>query len=163
MKHERLSKTRGGSFGADPHHPAPSPTLGLRLRVWLHSARLDRQLAEGLLPGAFDDRALRAAQLAGMRTRRGIAHSLRRLVEEAEMPVRALLSSAVPVCRRSVLPCREALLGLADRLEQPVPVDPCGVARTLVVLTDGAGPFYDARAARSMSDAVWWIADGLQP
>jgi hypothetical protein len=98
-----------------------------------------------------------------MSTRRRVARSLRRLVEHADRPGGVLLSAAVPVCRRSVLTWREALLGLAERLEQPVPLDPCGVARALVLLTDGGGPFYDARAARSMSEAVWWIADGLEP
>jgi hypothetical protein len=98
-----------------------------------------------------------------MRTRRQVARSLRRLVEHAEAPAGARLGSAVPVCRRSVLGWREALLGLAERLEQPVSLDPRGVARAVVLLTDGGGPFYDVRAQRTMSDAVWWIADGLQP
>jgi hypothetical protein len=133
------------------------------MRVHLHRGRLDRQLADGLAPEAFHDRALRATQLAGMRTRRQVARSLRRLVEHAERPAGGLLGSAVPVCRRSVLAWREGLLGLAERLEQPVPLDPRGVARALVLLTDGGGPFYDAHAQRSMSEAVWWIADELQP
>lgn len=162
MKRGRLSKTHGGSYGPDLRHPIPAPTLRLRLRVRLHTARLDRQLAAGLVPDAFADRALRARQLAALGTRRGIARSLRRLVDEAEMPPGARMCSAVPVCRRSILAWREALLGVAERLEQPVALDPCGVARALVLLTDGAGPFYDARATRSMSDAVWWIADGLE-
>ena len=157
MKHVRLDKP-------SPDLEAPrrrsSPTQ--RLRVVLHRARLDRQLADGLAPEAFHDRALRASQLAGMSTRRRVARSLRRLVEHADRPGGVLLSAAVPVCRRSVLTWREALLGLAERLEQPVPLDPCGVARALVLLTDGGGPFYNAGADRSMSEAVWWIADGLQ-
>ena len=137
--------------------------MRLRVRVHLRHGRLDRQLADGLDPEAFQDRALRATQLAGMPARRRVARSLRRLVDHAERPASALVGAAVPVCRRSVLTWREALLGLAERLEQPVPLHPRGVARALVLLTDGGGPFYDARARRSMSDAVWWIADGLQP
>jgi hypothetical protein len=160
MKHVHLHKSQRPSPDSDTSFPPA--TLGLRLRVHLHRGRLDRQLADGLDPGAFRDRALRAAQLAGMPTRRQVARSLRRVVEHAERPT-ALLGAAVPVCRRSVLPWREALLGLAERLEQPVALDPRGVARALVLLTDGGGPFYDARAQRTMSEAVWWIADGLQP
>ena len=93
----------------------------------------------------------------------GFDRGTMRLVEHAERPSDALLCCAVPVCRRSVLAWREALLGLAERLEQPVPLAPCGVARALVLLTDGGGPFYDARAQRSIGEAVWWIVDGLQP
>jgi hypothetical protein len=62
-----------------------------------------------------------------------------------------------------VLPWREALLGLAERLERPEPVNPCGVARALIVLRDGGGPLYVPEAARSVGESVWWIADGLDP
>jgi len=48
-----------------------------------------------------------------------------------------------------------------ERLERPDPVNPCGVARVLVLLTDGTGPLYNPAVADRMSDAVWWIADGL--
>jgi hypothetical protein len=161
MKHAHQHTSQRPSPDPDPWRPSSS--FARRLRVHLHRGRLDRQLADGLAPEAFHDRALRATQLAGMPTRCQVARSLRRLVEHAETPAGALLGSAVPVCRRSVLAWREALLGLAERLEQPVQLDPCGVARALVLLTDGGGPFYDARAQRLMSDAVWWIADGLQP
>lgn len=148
-------------------HPYPSassgspPALGLRLRVALHRGQLDRDLADGLPPDSFDDRALRAVQLAGMPERRRIARALRALVNRADRP--QLLTSAVPVSRRAVVPSREGLLGLADRLERPDPVNPCGVARALVLLTDGSGPLYERGAPGSVSDAVWWIADGLRP
>ncbi len=157
MKHVRQPQSERPST---PPGQRPSRNFAQRIRVRVHRARLDHQLADGLAPDAFHDRALRATQLAGMPTRRQVARSLRRLVDHAEHP-RGFLSAAVPVCRRAVLAWREGLLGLAERLEQPVPLDPCGVARALVLLTDGGGPFYNAGADRSMGDAVWWIADGL--
>lgn len=160
MKHAHQTTSHHPSPDPDPRRP--SSAFVRRLRVHLHRRRLDRQLADGLAPESFHDRALRATQLASMPTRRQVARSLRRLVELAETPAGALLGPAVPVCRRAVLTWREGLLGLADRLEQPVPLDPRGAARALVLLTDGGGPFYDARAQRSMSEAVWWIADGLE-
>lgn len=86
---------------------------------------------------------------------------MRRLVVDADAP-RAAPSSAAPVCRTAVLPWREGLLGLADRLEQTDPVSPCGVARVLALLTDGAGPFYSPAPERSIGEALWWVADGLQ-
>src|SRR5215469_16404634 len=133
MKHVRQDNSEHPS--APPGSRRRSPKVGLRLRVHLHRARLDRQLADGLAAEAFHDRALRATQLAGMPTRRQVARSLRRLVENAERPTGVVVSAAVPVRRRSVLAWREALLGLAERLEQPVPLDPCGVARALILLT----------------------------
>ena len=74
-----------------------------------------------------------------------------------------MFGCAVPLCRRAIWPWREGLLGLAERLERPGPINPCGVARVLELLTDGTGPLYNPRAARSMGEAVWRIADGLQP
>ena len=96
-----------------------------------------------------------------MRARRRLARSLRARVKDAERPAAIRISAAVPLCRRAVLPWRESLLGLAERLERPDPVNPAGVARVLVLLTDGTGPLYNPAAAGRMGDAVWWIADGL--
>ena len=96
-----------------------------------------------------------------MRVRRRLARSLRARVKDAERLPAPHLSAAVPLSRRVVLSWRESLLGLAERLERPDPVNPCGVARVLVLLTDAMGPLYEPRAADRMSDVVWWIADGL--
>ncbi|HME04073.1 MAG TPA: hypothetical protein VKG38_13710 [Solirubrobacteraceae bacterium] len=87
---------------------------------------------------------------------------MRRVVAEAEKPRTLLLSPAVPVLGDVVVPRREALLGLAERLEQPVPTNPCGVARALVLLTDGAGPLYNRASERPIDEVIWWVADGLQ-
>ncbi|MBV8219684.1 MAG: hypothetical protein JO325_14555 [Solirubrobacterales bacterium] len=67
----------------------------------------------------------------------------------------------MPLSRRAVLASRESLLGLAERLESPDPVNPCGVARVLVLLTDGTGPLYSRGGGDRLREAVWWIADGL--
>jgi hypothetical protein len=52
-------------------------------------------------------------------------------------------------------------LGLAERLERPVEVNPTGVARVLMLLTDGSGPLYNPARDRSVGEALWWVADGL--
>ncbi len=96
-----------------------------------------------------------------MRVRRRLARSLRARVKDAERLPAPRLSAAVPLSRRVVLSWREGLLGLAERLERPEPVNPCGVARVVVLLTDAMGPLYEPGAAGRMSDTVWWIADGL--
>jgi hypothetical protein len=136
--------------------------LSKRLRVRLHRHLLDHQLADGLDPMELADRAVRAGQLAAMPARRRTARSLRGVVKAAGDPPGLPLTAAIPVSRGAVLAWRQALLGLAERLERPEPVNPCGVARALVLLTDGVGPLYHRGAAGSMGDAVWWIADGLQ-
>ncbi len=160
MKHLHLPLHRAKPRPAARTVPAAS--FHRRLRVRMSRGRLDRGLADGFPPQAFDDLSLRAAQLANPATRRRVAGSLRRLVRQAELPAPARLVSAVPVCRWSVHRWREGLLGLAERLDDPAPVNPCGVARALVLLSDGASPLYNPHEARGMGQAVWWVADGLQ-
>lgn len=137
--------------------------LGLRLRVRLRRWRLDRALADGCGWEDSKDHALRARQLLDPVARCELAASLRRLVAEAENPRVRLLSSAVPAHWGVVRTWREALLGLAERLERPVPTNPCGVARTLELLTDGTGALYNPAPKRPMAETIWWIADGLRP
>jgi hypothetical protein len=134
------------------------PARGARLR----RGRLDRELAENRDLEPCGDRALRAGQLTDAVTRRQVARSLRGVVAKAERAPGGL-GSAVPVRRGVVLAWREGLLGLADRLEQPRALNAYGVARALVLLTDGTGPLYDPAPGRSLGELVWWVADGLAP
>jgi hypothetical protein len=92
-------------------------------------------------------------------TRHELAIWLRRIVADAEHP-RAALRSA-PVCRAAVLSWREGMLGLAQRLEQPGTVNPCGVARVLVMLSDRSGPLYRPERERLLGELVWWVTEGL--
>ena len=52
-------------------------------------------------------------------------------------------------------------MGLVERLEKPGSVGPCGVARARVLASDGMGPLYNPASERSISEAISWIADGL--
>ena len=72
-----------------------------------------------------------------------------------------MVSSAAPVLGHAVRPCKEALLGVAERLERPVALNPCGIARVMVLLSDGCGPLYSPAPCRTLEQSVWWIADGL--
>jgi len=93
-------------------------------------------------------------------TRNELARSFRHLAQSDDRGA-ALFSSAVPLSRRAE-PWREALVGLAERLEQPVAINVCGVARAQELLTDGTGPLYSSLSGMSIGEAVWWVADGLQ-
>ena len=145
--------------------PAPftsdSAPLRLRLRVLLHRWTLDNEIASGAGRRPPNERRLRSRQLADPRTRRRLARSLRRVVAESDRPPATRMESSVPMRRETVARSREALLGLAERLDQAVPVHATGIARVRVLLGDGTGPLYSRSAARSLADAVWWVADGL--
>ena len=132
------------------------------MRVRLHRWRLDRELADGLAPDGAADRALRADQLGEPTVRVALARSMRRAVETTRRRPVTPLTSGIRVCAAAA-GYREGLLGLAERLERPGPINPCGVARARVLLSDGASPLYNPASERSIGEALWWVADGLGP
>ena len=147
---------------SDRSVPPPAAGRRLRLSVALRRHGLDHELARGVDPRLSPALELRAAQLIEDRKRRRIARSLRSAVCEAESP-RAPFGSAVPIRRDTTATVRSAMLGLADRLEGPLPVSAEGVARALALLTDGTGPLYHREAPVALADALWEIADALAP
>jgi hypothetical protein len=130
-----------------------------RLRARLRRGRLDSDLAEGCCPEGTPLRSFRARQLCDPAIRHELAVSLRRVVTDAQQP-RALLGG-MPVRRAAVLPWSEALLGLAERLEECGEVNPCGVARARFLVSDRTGPLYSCLSGMSIGQAVWWVSDGL--
>lgn len=144
-------ESRRGACGPDGAEEMRS--VRLRLRVSLRRGTLDRELADGRDPHVSAELGLRAMQLTNDAIRRRLACALRGIVAEAERGPR--FSAAVPVCRPNVAPWAEGLLGLADVLQRPGAVNPCGVARALAMITDGAGPLYNPGAAQSVGDVVW--------
>jgi hypothetical protein len=70
--------------------------------------------------------------------------------------------TAVVLERGMVRAGREAILGLAERLEGTEPVCPTGIVRTIELLTDGRiSPLYNRYCGRSVVEAIWKIADAL--
>jgi hypothetical protein len=134
----------------------------VQLQVRIHRGRLDRELADGCTDGPWEARAWRARQLADQRTRRSVARSLRRIVADARSPWSTMRFSAVPLRCSDVMAWHEGLLGLADRLLGPEAVSAGAVARVLVLICDGTGPLYHEAADRTLGEAIWWIADGLE-
>jgi hypothetical protein len=147
--------------GSPSRNSRPAP-FWLRLRILFNTRRLDRELAEGLVPDASEERALRAAQLTEPDRCHRVACSLREVVADAEHPGSAAVSSALPPRRDSVLASRRALFGIAARLEGAKAADVCGVARSRALLTDETGPLYSRHANRSMDDVIAWIEEGFR-
>ena len=94
--------------------------------------------------------------------RRRVAASLRAAVHDAETSRPPHLGSRVPVSRGAVIPLREGLIGLAERLESTARVNPRGVARALDLVTDGTSPLFTAsREHDQLIEALWEIVDAL--
>ena len=137
--------------------------LRVRISVYLRRSRIDRRIAEGSPCGLSQALTLRAHQLVDPRHRLQVARGLRSVVAYVDrVAERRVLVSAVVIDRAAVGGDREAILGLAERLEQSAPVSPRGVVLARVLLTDGASsPLFNARCARSVGQAVWEVADAL--
>jgi hypothetical protein len=134
----------------------------LRVTVCVRRAKLDRQIAAGPPCEATDAHALRARQLADPRTRRKIARCLRGTVKYVDRSGYGRIISAVVIDRAAVRSGREAMLGLAERLEGDAPVSPRGVARVLTLLTDGIeSPLFNPQCGKTVIEAVWEAADLL--
>ena len=147
--HRRQSVCADGSFA-------------LRLQVCVTRARLDRQLAAGHPCESTAALALRTRQLLDARARQRVARDLRGVVEFVDRAASGRLISAVVIERAAVRAGREAILGLAERLEGTGPVTPRGMALVHMLLTDGvSSPLFNPGCRLSVAQAVWEIADVL--
>ncbi len=128
-----------------------------RLRLLLRQVSLDDALAAGADPVATRELALRAGQLTDPRRRACFARSLRRAIAAAELPPAARLPSrgaGVPVNRAAVLEARPELEALADDLAEIALPNPRGVALSLQLLRDGAGPLYRPWSPEDLREAA---------
>ena len=140
-----------------------SAALRLRLKVFLSRGRLDREICAGCPHESSAPLALRAQQLTDPRMRERLARNLRGTVEYVEHVGSRRGISAVVTNRAAVWTGREALLGLAERLEATDPVTPKGVVLARALLTDGSSPLYNPYCERTVAEAVWEVADLLGP
>lgn len=140
---------------------SPRASLGLRLRVFVRRGRLDRTLIH---LGAEDGDAalrLRARQLTTPKARRRASRNLRGIVKHVERLGSQLDLSAVVIDRHAVWAARQALLGLADRLEGAGHVNPRGMVLAMALVTDGGSSPVYGQGARTLVDAIWEISDAL--
>jgi hypothetical protein len=115
--------------------------------------RVDRWLAWGV--GQPPSDALiseRMRQLVSPRERRRVARTLRSVHDQGLRPgvYRATVVNA-PAAARNAAALQRLAVRL-DALEQPVTVR--GVARTVELLADGAGPLYNPRRAEELGPAL---------
>jgi hypothetical protein len=148
---------RGDSISA-----SAGASLRLRIRVFLTRGSLDRQLASGR-PHLFTPAlALRARQLVEPRTRRQVARTLRKIVEHADRRTAGPVCSAVMIEPVAVRNARHPILGLAERLEGPAQLNPAGIARAQVLITDGLSPLFDRNSPRTATQAIYDVQDALE-
>lgn len=131
---------------------APAMTAGLpplpsgmslrlaRVRAAVRHRRLDVALAAGADPWSNAALLARAERLGSWPERRRVAAGLAHLVALATHGWPA--SSFRNVRQRAVLDQRESLFALADRLDQPAPMDIAVVAELALLVADPRSPVY---------------------
>jgi hypothetical protein len=134
-------------------------TVGDRLGARLRVGALDRALASGAPPESDVALTLHARRLIAPRTRRRLARTLQSMVATTRRPPRPPLRP--PGAQVAV--AGEDLLALADRLEDPGPVEARGVALVRMLLSDGGGPLHSRGAAGRLAAAAHEAAAALEP
>jgi hypothetical protein len=127
-----------------------APALRARALAQLHHAALDRRLADGADTTDHRDLTVRAWQITRPPARERLATALDAILINAERP-RAERDATVPLYRAEVEVARGEILRLVERLRDPRPVRPRGVALAHLLLTDETGPLYVA----SPNDELW--------
>ena len=146
----------------EPRRVARPPLLFLRAR--LRAEALDRDLAAGAAPWRSPLHAARAVQLTSPRMRAHVAGALESLAERAVLtPFEHAGCAALPPCRAQVADALPAIREIAARLRAPEPLDARGVAATLAILRDGAGPCYHPIHHRALTRALRAASSWLDP
>jgi hypothetical protein len=128
--------------------------VSLRDRVVarLFSDRLDRRLAAGVPPEASAPLSLRARRLIDPATARRLARAVQRALDDARFCQARI--ARIPVRRRAVRDAAADLEAVARRLSAPAPLGVQGVAQVGLLLSDGCGPLYSARAGEDLRSAL---------
>lgn len=150
--------------GADPYAITPQRCrLHVRLLTRIRRAKLDRALAGGTDPDSSRMLSLRATVLISAARRRSLAGRLRRILDDA-VEGRRYADPRVPLARTEILRAQDRIEELIELLEQSDPVDPQGIARLEVLLTDGGSPLYGPEwtVAGELDGALDAVMDALE-
>jgi hypothetical protein len=132
-----------------------------RLATRLFAASLDPKLAAGQDPASGDLLAARAQQLMAAQYRRGIANAWLHLLIEAHRH-RDPFDLSVPLVRDHVLDAEDQIRSLAEVLVSPLPTVR-GVAMSIEILRDGAGPIFNRSCEMPLTDVVERVIASLNP
>jgi hypothetical protein len=131
------------------------------LKARLRASSLDRELASGIAPWRSPLHAARALQLTGDRSRRCVARSLERLVEQSQQSAPQYRGAVIAPCREQVMEALPMLLGITGRLRSADPIDARGIARLNRLLSDGNGPCYVWIERNALTNALQEISKWL--
>jgi hypothetical protein len=130
--------------------------------VFVTRGKLDRQIATGHPLDATVALTLRARQLTRPRARQQIARHLRETIDYVDRRGSRPIISSVVIERTAVRTGRQAIMGLAERLEGTAPVEPAGIVLARALLTDGRSPLFNPHSELTVTEAVFEVQDALE-
>jgi len=133
----------------------------LRLSARIIATSLDLKLAAGQHPASSSLLAARSQQLASIDYRRKVAGSWLNLLVTVRSPHKAF-DLAVPLVRSSVLEAEDEIRTLVQELVSPLPTVR-GVAMSISLLRDGAGPLFYRASEINLKEVVTEIISLLNP
>jgi hypothetical protein len=134
--------------------------LRARLRAWCTGTELDSRLARGASPDASVPLSLRAQRLMRPKNRRCIARGLRRAASSALASPHSG-QRGVPLARAEIRECAALIEQLAGLLDDGQPVDPRGIARAELLLSEGDSPLYRVASRERLEPALRRAIDDL--
>ena len=121
---------------------------------------LDRELSLGLPPWRGGPRAARARFIVSPAGRRQLIRGWNRLLDLTHRPPSAR-STRGPLCRRALAAAEHDVRTMLGVVAAQRPITPRGAAMARALLTDGAGPLYNARSDRDLAvevrDVTRWL------
>jgi len=160
MRSEPVTVVLADHDGIYPHR------IVLRDRIFarLHADRWDHQLARGTAPESSAPLTLNAQVVVSAATRRRLASSLTRIVEDAEGRGAPDWNALGPRHHFAhVAPTRGEIAVLIGLLLAPVPVSARGVALVRIRLTDGGSPLYRRSDAQDLRTEIRKATRALDP
>ena len=139
-----------------------APRWLLALHVFIRRASLDGRLAVGVEPSRSDALWARAGQLMKLDARRQLAAGLETRLDAAR-DHRAAFTARAPLQRRDLIADTALVRSIVDRLHDPVPVTPRGMARLRMLLVDGTSPMYHPAAPDALHTELASIRHVLEP
>jgi hypothetical protein len=126
--------------GHDSRQAGDARPWSARMRARLWAGRYDREIEDGVSPAPASPLAVHRARLVSPRERDDLAHALRLAMHDAA--VASHFNARVPIRSIAVHDCADVIAAVCDRLTDPFPVRPRGMARLRLLLSDGRGPLY---------------------
>lgn len=125
-----------------------------RLADLFSKESLDDALLSGELSPDSGKGRKRAEQLVSRRHRAKAAEALRELVEEAQKPHASLFNANLRIQRYLIRQNQDAILALAQELEELPAVNPRGVILADRLIVDGESPVYITESAIEENGAL---------